>query len=169
MWAVHEKTPFHAMYFAGELGAADMLCLPDGPYWFGTDGGAQAASRSGNNNNLAFRAAINMRLHRENICAADKPVSNQAASYSRIRSSPRAPGSVLLLVAPCSWLSRCWRSNNGIRFCASVNASPAPAILAPLVSVVCWWACQDPCRAPCPGLMQSMRTWQPNWPWSRRE
>ena len=53
------------------------------------------------------------------------------------------------------------------RPCVSVASSLALSIWAALIPAACWrW---QSCDAPCPGLMQSMRTWQPNWPWSRRE
>jgi hypothetical protein len=53
----------------------------------------------------------------------------------------------------------------------SVASSLALSIWAALIPAACWrWqSCDDPYDAPCPGLMQSMRTRQPNWPWSRRE
>ena len=44
-----------------------------------------------------------------------------------------------------------------------------PASLAPLISVACWRSCDCTCHEPCPGSIQSMRTWQPRWLLSRRE
>ena len=57
---------------------------------------------------------------------------------------------------------------------AAAGAEPCVSAASSLVlsiSAACWhWpSCPGPCRVLCPGLMQSMWTRQPNWPWSRRE
>jgi len=57
------------------------------------------------------------------------------------------------------------------RPCVSVTSSLALSIWAALIPAACWrWqSCDAPYGAPCPGLMQSMRTRQQNCRWSRRE
>ena len=88
----------------------------------------------------------------KNIRGADKPVSIRRLATAE-SAQPRHWDEPLYVVwRDCFLAERVLVERQRHQLCASVIASSAPAIWAPLVSPVCGRTCDDPCPAPCSGV-----------------